>query len=265
MRYWILLICLALAAAQNITVPFLPEIREVDGYTQVNIDLEGGHEQDGIIFNATLVHGRFPEMNTKRNKRITNVATFCKNSNLGGSCFTMTDAQLAIYDLGTIGFANSITSLQVLDLTCTVHVWTQINGQGTCWNFRSPVQVGNMADYGLNDNIESIIINCDRGYTPRGLILYENSGYSGKSAYVTGTFVPNSNNYPTMASTSTCGVVGNDKVSSLILLSYTKVVLYPDINYGGTPVFYGVGDAQYYYYTAVPNDQASSVSVAYTQ
>lgn len=166
-------------------------------------------------------------------------------------------------------FTPGISSLRVLDMNYVIHIFRDINYGGAKWGFRNPVTVVDLDDYGLNDN--TLSIKATYVGNEAGVTLYENAYYDGKSIYVgygnfnsmsTASYFPN-------ASPGTAGSIGNDKVSSLIALPYTNVVLYQDINLnigcGSCSTSSYPNDASTILYVSQvsPNDWASSLIVGH--
>lgn len=238
----------------------IPDVKEVDGRLMMDVDIEGGIETADGTVNATVVYGRFP--NAKK-RQSTPLATFYQNSNGGGTSWTATLPTL-LYPGGIPYLTDKVTSIDLLDMNYILHVYTGFDYSGTCWSFRSPIRIYNLADYGINDAISSIrfvYVGSDYG----AVILYQHGNYAGKSIYVPGstttTYYPN---IQTTASISgMCGVMGNDMVSSLILLKWSATTLYRDGNFGGTFINYGISHSDYEYVPSMGSysDWVSSLEV----
>lgn len=244
---------------------YLPDMRKTNGRTEMDLCMEGGVRVNGTLFNATLVRGKFPSETKTRGKRSTNIATFWADKDGGGGSFTADTDQLWYNNLASTGWANTISSFTILDLNYIVCLYTGEDESGTVWCFRSPIQIYDLSNYGLNDAINSIELAYE-GTPESAVILFEDSNYEGKSVYLPaasgGTEYPQIDNTEQIAGWG--GNIGNDKLSSLILLDWTAVYIYQNTNYGGGVMDYGYSSNSYDYVAQVSHNDWASSLIAYT-
>lgn len=227
----------------------------------MDVDIEGGIETDNGIVNATVVYGRFPNLNKRQQSPL---ATFYSDSNGGGLTWTAMYPYLEYGGGVAANMMDKISSIDMLDMNYILYVYTDFNYGGNCWSFRSPIRIYNLADYGINDAILSVrfvYVGLDYG----AIVLYQDSNYKGKSMYVPAA-PSGTTNYPDIRTTGSisgmCGNFGNDKLSSFMIFKWTYVTFYKDTDLQGPN--YGYSAAGAYDYTAsLPNanDQISSLSL----
>jgi len=245
---------------QNGTV--IPDVSIIDGEYVMDIAMVGGIRYKNAFINGTLVYGDTHESRARTTVYST-LAIFYINSNGGGSALALTSEELVYNDLSVYhGFSNSISSIQILNLNFILNVYTSTYLGGTCWTFRSPIQVYNLANYpGLNDKIQSLQF-IPTGTGVGGSTMYENTNYQGLSVYVSsGTGTGGTMDYPNIADTASvsgyCGIFPQNALSSVIVLNPGLFTYYTGLDFTGPDDIIGPG------YTADPevdyNDQAKSV------
>lgn len=142
------------------------------------------------------------------------MATFYTNSGYSGTKLTLYTGSPRINNLllATPNVDLAISSITVNN-GYLIFVYTGVNCTGTSWVFRGPIDVDNLENYGINDQIQSLL-GTDVDTTAPGITLFQGSNQSGLSYYFP-TGVYNLANYPIKANTA----------SSVIIYGFSEAVL----------------------------------------
>lgn len=160
---------------------------------------------------------------------VSDVAAFFEDSNFNGNVLAMPTNDLTYNNLSnrSPNLYNKVSSVWCYDNQYYCILYNQINYAGTYWSFRAPTVVTNLSTYNFNDQTKSIY-GVYIGGTPT-ITYFKDNQQSGLSVlYLAGVNVSDMSTIP----------IGNDSLSSMILMPGCGVTLYRDTVYGGPTVSY---------------------------
>lgn len=191
-----------------------------------------------------------------------------QNSDYTGQVLTLS-TMIWIADLSTQSpnLANAVSSVS-WDLLAQDSVLTLFDGTtygGSCVSVRMPDRVHNLGVFGFNDKAQSLKLESASGIP--GVTLCEDTNCdTDKSSYAVG-YANNWANYTQIWNVNGCNNIGNDELSTVIVMPHTRVYLYKDSNFGGGAplIFENTGAVAYQYYNmpAGWGDEVSSLKVQY--